>query len=157
MEYTIGGFGKQTIVPQSLEDRSHMFDMFLLRTEEHHNIIQINHNKNIQEICKYIIHKTLERSWSIGQTKWHDKILITTILGSKGSWVLIPLFDSQEIICTTQFYLGEDSGTIEYSKELVHRRNRIPVLPSDGIEFAVVNTQVNTSILFLNRKERCSC
>ncbi|MBW0593859.1 hypothetical protein O181_133574 [Austropuccinia psidii MF-1] len=39
-----------------------------------------------------------------------------------------------------QVYLGEDSGTVEYGKELVHRRNRVPVLPSNSIKFAVINT-----------------
>ncbi|MBW0592725.1 hypothetical protein O181_132440, partial [Austropuccinia psidii MF-1] len=58
-----------------------------------------------------------------------------------------------EIICTTQIYLGEDSGTVEYGKKLVHRRNTVPVLPSDSIEFALVNTQMKTSIVFLNKKE----
>ena len=71
--------------------------------------------------------------------------------------MLIPLFNSQEIISTTQIYLGEDSSTIEYGKKLIHWRNRIPVLPSDSIKFAVVNTQTKTTILFLNKKDRCSC
>ncbi|MBW0590454.1 hypothetical protein O181_130169 [Austropuccinia psidii MF-1] len=126
MEYTLGGFGKQIIVPQSLEERGHMFYMFRLRAGKDHNIISINYNKDI-------IQKILERSRSIGKAKWHNQILITTIFGSKGSYMLIPFFDSQEIICTMQSYLGKDSGTVDYGKNLVHRRNRIPVLPGDSI------------------------
>ncbi|MBW0555992.1 hypothetical protein O181_095707, partial [Austropuccinia psidii MF-1] len=57
-----------------------------------------------------------------------------------------------EIICTMQIYHGEDSGTVEYIQKLVHRKNRIPVLPSDSIEFVVVNTQKKTSILFVDKR-----
>ncbi|MBW0472973.1 hypothetical protein O181_012688 [Austropuccinia psidii MF-1] len=66
--------------------------------------------------------------------------------------MLIPLFNSQEIISTRKVYLREDSGTIEDGERLIHRRDRIPALPSDRIEFVVVNTQMEATIIFIKKR-----
>ncbi|MBW0577592.1 hypothetical protein O181_117307, partial [Austropuccinia psidii MF-1] len=60
--------------------------------------------------------------------------------------MFITLLDSEQVICTRQINLGEDRRTIKNFEKLIHRRNRILVLTSNSIEFAVINTQTEATI-----------
>ncbi|MBW0491373.1 hypothetical protein O181_031088 [Austropuccinia psidii MF-1] len=81
------------------------------------------------------------------------QILITAIFSSETCQLFITFLDSEQVICTTQINIAEDRGTTENSKKLIHRRNRILVLPSNRIEFAVINTQMEATIFLFDKED----
>ncbi|MBW0575632.1 hypothetical protein O181_115347, partial [Austropuccinia psidii MF-1] len=110
--------------------------MFFCRFGKGYNVIQINHNIKIKKILEDIIDKILKGGRSVGESKRHDQVLKAAICSSKSCQMLITLLDSEKVICTTQINLGEYRRTIKDIEKLIHRRNRILVLPSNSIEFA---------------------
>ncbi|MBW0498093.1 hypothetical protein O181_037808 [Austropuccinia psidii MF-1] len=133
-----------------------MSDMLFLRFGKDHNVIQINHNKNIKKILENIIDKILKRGRSIGEPKWHNQVLITAIFSSKSCQMVITLLDSENFLCTTQINPGEDERTIKDIKELINRRDRMLVPPSNRIEFSVINIQTEATIYLFKKEDRCS-
>ncbi|MBW0526745.1 hypothetical protein O181_066460 [Austropuccinia psidii MF-1] len=112
----------------------------------------MNHNINIKNILEDIIEKILKGDRSIGEPKRHNQVLKTAIFSSKSCQMFITLVDSEQAICTTQINIGEDRRTIKNIGKLIHRRNTILVLPSNSIEFAVINTQTEATILLFDKR-----
>ncbi|MBW0474019.1 hypothetical protein O181_013734 [Austropuccinia psidii MF-1] len=140
------GLSKEVIGSESGKNSRHMSDMFFLLFGKDNDVIQIKHKINIKKIIKNIIDKILKRGTRIGESKWHNQVLITVIFSSEFCQMLITLLDSEKVICTTKINLGEDRRTIKDNKKPIHRRNTILVTPSDSIEFAVINTQTEATI-----------
>jgi hypothetical protein len=56
--------------------KTKMFGMFFLILGINQDVIQIYHDKLVEVVHEDIIHQARERSWSIGQAKRHDGVLV---------------------------------------------------------------------------------
>src|SRR5579883_17639 len=83
-ELALRELGVQLVVSQALENHSEMLSMLGFRPRVDKNVVDEDHDKLIQLGHKHRVHQIHEVCWSIGQTKGHHQILITTIAGRKG-------------------------------------------------------------------------
>ena len=72
MEFTFFGFHIKSVFAEPLED---LLDMLFMRShvlEEDKNVVQINYNANIEEICKDSVDKPLKSRRGVRKTERHD-------------------------------------------------------------------------------------
>ncbi|MBW0498409.1 hypothetical protein O181_038124 [Austropuccinia psidii MF-1] len=152
MEKTLGCLGNNVIVPHSGKNSGHMSEMFFFRLGKKHNLIQIKNEINICKIRENIIEKIFKTDRNIGEPKWHNQVPIAAIFSSECCQTSITFPDYEQVICTMKINLGEYRRTIKDSKKLIHRSNRIFILPSNRIEFVIINTQTEAPSSFLTKR-----
>jgi hypothetical protein len=79
------------VLSQSVQNLLNMPQVFrpILVVDE--DVIQIHHQKIIEERMQDIIHNPHERCWGIRQTKGHDQPFENTFFGLEGSFLYICL------------------------------------------------------------------
>ena len=84
--------------------------MFCLGLGEHQDVVQVNHDEDVQEIPQHVIDQGLEDSWGVSQSERHDEVLKVTQMSIKPRLPFIPLADTYQVIHVTQVELSENLG-----------------------------------------------
>src|SRR5882672_2676299 len=108
---------------------------------EDQDIVEVDHYKDIRHVSKYVIHKGLERSGSIGESHRHNQEFKRAISGAKGCLPLMASCDAHVVVASAQVELGVDLGTAELVKEIGDERDRVPILPGELVEVPEVDTE----------------
>ena len=64
-KFTLAKFGLQAVFAETLQYQPEMLFMFRSATAEHQQVVEINQDKLVHIVAKYIIHKAQEGAWSI--------------------------------------------------------------------------------------------
>ena len=74
MELAFLCIGEESTVSTAMEDFTNLSDVIgeFGRFSEDDEIIEIGGHEMIEKIVKGVVHKVLERSWSIRKSKMHD-------------------------------------------------------------------------------------
>jgi len=108
---------------------------------------------HIQHVCKNAIDEALERSWSIGKSKRHNKPFIGAIASVEGSFPFITQSDADQMVCMLEIDLGIDGRMAGRIKEVGDEQKWITIFYGDFIETVEVHTKTERSILFLDKKD----
>ncbi|KIK74533.1 hypothetical protein PAXRUDRAFT_175463 [Paxillus rubicundulus Ve08.2h10] len=77
----------------------------------------VNHDADIQEVCKDTIDKMLKGCRCIGEPKGHHQPLVGAIAGPKGCFPFIPRSDADKVVSVTKvnlrIYLSPTQGIEE--------------------------------------------
>ena len=76
--------------------------MFLQRTGENQNIVQVHKNKMINHVPETVIDQGLEHGWSISQAERHYLVLVVPRRGVEGRLPLVPLPDADQVVGISQ-------------------------------------------------------
>ena len=69
---------------------------------EHQDIIQIDHDEDVQKIPQHVVNQGLEDSGGVSQSKRHDEVLKVTQMSIKPRLPFVPLADPYQVIRVTQ-------------------------------------------------------
>ena len=105
-------------------------------------------------IAKGVIHEVLESGGGIGEAKEHYSGLKESLMGDKGSFPLMSIFDSDIIVFPLDVELGEDFHPLEFIDEVRNEGKRVCVTDSVFVDIAVVLTGLEATILLFDKKER---
>lgn len=81
------------------------------RAGEDEDVIQVD--KEVDEVSEHVVHKGLKNSWSIGETKRHNKIFKMAEVSVKGCFPLVPFSYSYQMVGVAQVQLNEDGDPLE--------------------------------------------
>ena len=126
--------------------------LFILAVDE--DVINVDNDKLVKVGSEDILHKSLEGSWGIGETKRHDSELIMTIVGPEGSFLHIIWMNADLIISPMKINLREYLGMVESVQEVINQGNGELILDGDLVQCLIVNAYVQASILFLHEDDR---
>ena len=73
------------------------------------NVIQVYHDANIQHIVENVIHEALESARGIQETKRHYQPLKRAVFSVEGSFPLVTITNSDEMIGMLQIYFRINS------------------------------------------------
>jgi len=82
---------------EACEDLADVGDVFFEDVGVNQDVIKVNDAEEIKIIAETIVGIGLHGCGSVGKTKWHDKVLEVTIVGSKCCFSLIAEGDSKLI------------------------------------------------------------
>jgi hypothetical protein len=80
---TLAEFSKRLLLSQNLQNDSQMFCMFMVIFGIDQNVVNEDYDKLVQVRLKDSVHIVHKHSWSITQTKRHDKEFKVPITGSE--------------------------------------------------------------------------
>ena len=75
-ELTLGELGIEAVFSKSCQNQTKMFGMLFISFGINEDVINVNDDKIIEIIHENRVHEPHEGSWSIGEAKGHDGILI---------------------------------------------------------------------------------
>ena len=75
-ERTFLQFNVELVLPEQGEDRLKVLEVVFNGFAEDMDVIQVDNHEGIKVWVEHIVHSSLESSWSICHTKWHNKPLI---------------------------------------------------------------------------------
>ena len=73
MELTLRSLCEQTMFPQASEDFADMGNVRGGIGRIDKQVIEVDDNTDIEKVSEYIVHKTLEDTGSVRETKWHNE------------------------------------------------------------------------------------
>lgn len=117
------------------------------------DVIEIDNDEYVNILMEDIVDEVLEGSRSVGQTEWHHQILIASVSGSEGGLPFIAFSDADEVVGTSEVYLGKNLGCAELFKEWSNERNRIAILLGDSVELPIINAESKFGSVLLSGKE----
>ena len=99
-----------------------MADVFRRGLREHQDVVQVDHDEDVEEVPQHIIHQSLEHSWSVSQPERHDEVLKVTQVSVKPRLPFVPLSDSYQMVRITQIELREYGGVGERLERITKQR-----------------------------------
>jgi hypothetical protein len=139
-ESTLAELDIELMVSKSLQNNSEMLLMLFFTLGIDQDVINEDHDKLVQLRHEHIVHQVHEMCRSIGESKWHNKILVQPIPDREGSLRDIFWMNLDLMITWMEIDLGKDSCTGKLIKENVDVGQWILVLNDDDIQRPVVNT-----------------
>jgi hypothetical protein len=80
-----------------------------------------------------------------------------SITTPKGCFPFFPSSHAEEIVSTSHVKLSELAGLGKSFKRLRHQRQWAAVWDGDLVQTAVIYTEAERTILFFDKKDRCTC
>jgi hypothetical protein len=129
-----------------------MFGMLFLIFGIDHNIINEDHYKLVKLRHKHGVHEIHEVGWGICEIEGHYQELIETIKSGESSFRNVTRSNFDLVITRIQIDLGVNFGSSQLIKKNIDSEKRIFVFNGYRIERYVVNTQPQTTIIFLDKE-----
>jgi hypothetical protein len=101
-KFTLGELGIEAMFAKLGKSEAKMFLMFFVGFGIDENVVEIDKHEFVEILHENRVHETRESSWSIGETKGHDGILVKTITSSESSLWNILLADFYLVITASQ-------------------------------------------------------
>ena len=98
----------------------------------------------------------LECCWHICQAKGHYIVLKVTVMCVEHCFLAVFLADVDVVVGITEVHFGKNFCSRQPVKHLTHQWKGVTVLECDAIKASVVNTQVQTTILFGHKHDWCA-
>ena len=123
------------------------------------NIVQIDHDKFVQEINEHFIHEAHEGGRSVGQPKRHNCKLVEAIASGECSFWDISFVDADLIVARTQIDFGKHLCAAKAFQKVLSRRKWVLIPLSNIVETTIIDAKPEASstrariFLFL-QKER---
>ena len=118
-------------------------------------VIHVNNKPSFcDHIMKRVIHEALESGRGIDETEEHHRRFKESFMGDKGSFPLMPIFDSDIIVSPSDVKLGEDFHPLEFIDEVGNEGKRVCVMDGVFIDVAIVLTGSEAIILLFDKEER---
>ena len=118
------------------------------------NIIKIDCNLVFSdEICKDVIHQSLECSWAVTEPKVHNTGFKESTINDKGSFPFVTFLNPDVVVASSDIKLSENVCTFKLSDNIKGEWQRVAVLDCDIVEFSVVLNEVEFAVLFLNEED----
>lgn len=127
-----------------------MRNMLLHRATVNEDVIQENQHELPKEWLEYGIHKTLERSRGVGESKWHDAELKMTMVRLKSCFGFILRPHADLMVPRSHVQLSKEFGARQFIENFINHWNRKPVFHCYGIQLPVINTESPGTIFLLN-------
>ena len=105
-------------------------------------------------IAKGVIHEVLESGGGIGEAKEHYSGLKESLMGDKGSFPLMSIFDSDIIVSPSDVELGEDFRPLEFIDKVGNEGKGVCITDSVFVDVAIVLTRSEATVLFFDKKKR---
>jgi hypothetical protein len=128
------------MVTESLKNDPKMLHMLFFILRVYQDVINEYHDKLVQLQHEYEVYQVHEICMSIGESKWHNQILVQPIPGGKYGLRNVFWTDLDLMITRMKINLEEDPSTGKLIKKNVDMGQRIFVLDGDGIQRPVINT-----------------
>jgi hypothetical protein len=139
-ESTLAEFGIELMVSKSLQNNTEMPHMLFFTLRIDQDVVNEDNDKLVQLRHEYRVHQVHEMCRNIGESKWHNKILIQPVPGGETGLRNIFWADLDLMITRMKIDLGKDFCTGKLIKKNIDVGQCILVLDSDGIQRPVVNT-----------------
>jgi hypothetical protein len=120
------------------------------------DVVEINDHEFIDEVGENVVHKTLESGGSVRQTKGDHEPFERSIACAESGFPFVAFRDPDQMICVPEVDLCIITRLSRSVKEIGDERKRVPVLFGDLVKGAVVATEAETSVLFLDEHDRSS-
>jgi formyltetrahydrofolate hydrolase len=146
----------EVVFLEDLEDRLKICEMLLSRFAEDEDVVQIDNDEAVQEGLEDRVHETLERGWSIAESKGHDKELVVAISRPKRCFRNVLVLDANLPVSRAKIELCEVVASCKPIEEVIDARKRILVFDCDIVERPIINTHVEATVLLLDKEDRCS-
>jgi len=146
---TLGLFGEQPVLAQTLEHRLDMLQMLgPCRTIDQY-IIKKYKDEPMEERLEDVVHKSLECCGRIRQAKGHHQELIVAPMSSERRLRDIIRMHPDLVVAAAEIDLGEVAGALELVEELVNDRNWKFILHGLVIEGPIVDAESPRPITLL--------
>src|SRR5271163_2004620 len=73
---------------------------------ENEDILEVDNDINIKKVAENVVHKLLEGSRCISETKRHNKPFERTVTGMEGSFPLVTFGNADQVICMAEVQSG---------------------------------------------------
>lgn len=113
VELALFGFAIKLVLMKAPKD---FFDMLLMIFgigREDEDVVQVDDDKDVEDVGKDVVHEVLKGGWSIGETEGHDQGLEGSITSSECSFPNIVSGDPHEVVARPKIELGEDLRRVE--------------------------------------------
>lgn len=117
-------------------------------------VVEVSGNECIQEFAESIIDIALEQTRGIAEIKGHDKIFEEPISSIEGYFPFISRFDMKLIECGNDVNFSEVLSFYQVVKGFSYQRQQVAILQRDIIQFAVINAELESPIVFSCEKYR---
>lgn len=105
------------------------------------DVIKVYYHINVQKIREDVIHKVLEGSWNVGETKKHN-VPFEGIIASPGSCFLFVAFcDPDKMVCVPEIYLHIYTDLPWGIEEVCYKWNQIIVFLCNVVEDTEIHTE----------------
>lgn len=118
------------------------------------NIVKIYNNKDIKFFYQNLVDITLKTCRNIRQAKQHDLVLKIAIPGLKSRFLFVSFSNLHLMICTGQVKLCKIFSLTSPIQRLTNQGQKIQILNGQVIKTSVIDTQLETSIKFLNKEDK---
>jgi hypothetical protein len=140
-ECALGALDEEDMSSKLGKDHAEMPKMIRPRLVVYQYIVKENEDKATKEGAEYIVHKRLKSCRGIAQAERHDQELIHAVVGTEHCLVDVLLPHAQLMVPRAQVELGEESGAVEFIKQLINDRDRKRVLDHERVQCAVVDAE----------------
>ena len=127
MELTFLWLGKEIVLSEALEDFADVFLMGLKVLGVYQDVIQIDNNADIKEICEDTIDESLKGCGSICQAEGHDIPLEGTIPRAERGFPFITFCNADQVVCMVEINLRVDLGLARGIEEVRYQREWVAV------------------------------
>ena len=118
-------------------------------------IIHVNDKPSFcNHVMKGVIHEVLESGRGIGETKEHYGWFEESFMCDKGSFPLMPIFDSDIIVSPSDIKLSKDFRPLEFIDKVRNEEKRVCITNGVFIDVVIVLTGSETTILLFDKEER---
>ena len=127
MELTLLWLGEEIVLSEASENFTDVFLMGLKVLGVYQDVIQIDNNTDIEEICEDAIDKSLESHGSICQAKGHDIPLKGTIPHAERGFPFITFCNADQVVHMVEINLRVDLGLARGIEEVRYQREWVAV------------------------------
>ena len=96
----------------------------------------------------------LKGGGGVSETEDHHCRFKESFVGNEGSFPLMPIFDSDIIVSSSNVKLGEDFRSLEFINKVRNEGERVCIMDSMFIDIAIVLTGSETAIFLFDKEER---
>jgi hypothetical protein len=130
--------------------------VFLVIAGVDEDIVKVNNDIFIKEVGERVVHESLKGCQSIGETLGDHTPLEGAIASTEGSLPFVAFSDSDKMIRVSEIDLGVDTTFLGGVEEILDERKWISIFLGDVVDTAEIDTETETSILFLGEQDRSS-
>ena len=120
---------------------------------EHEDIVEVNDDRDVEEVLEDVIHKTLESGGSIRKSEGHYEPFEGSVFRPEGSFPFVAFRDADQMVRMTEIYLRIDPGLSGSVQEIGDERKRVVVLLRDAVQRAEVHAEAQGAILLLDEED----
>jgi hypothetical protein len=94
MEFTFLHFRIKLVFAESAENSFEVFPMFFRSVGIDEDVVDVDEDRDVKEVRKYVVHETLKGCGSIHQTERHDNPFKRTVECAENGLPLVAFADS---------------------------------------------------------------